>query len=803
MIETQSAEGGALHRWCVRLFPALVLGALLATGPARAGQAPAGERTEAAPVLVEITSAAEPAPAEVSLLEVGEDGRAETAEWLPETVRLDRLERGAARLRLVPPDSAPHRIQARAPGFWSAPRLLRERLDREGDRKAETAHRLVLWPATELTAEIALPKAQDKPAESRGAVAPAVDLRLSPEPGTEGRRDDQPPGVIEVTCPVEKGRLAGCTVPAGRWNLRLTREPFAPYFAWNLELAAGQPADLGRIRLRRGGSVFGRVTTEEGPVDPERARVAIRPLAGEAPADPAERSRFRQLGRTLPPRPDGSFQIVGIPAGEYEVLASQPGFVTARRAPVSVRVGRWTEIAESLVLEIPLHLRVEIEPAQAPAGDPWTLYLYRLDEDGELLSNVSGTADDAGLWESPPTPAGAYRLEIRDGQDNVVRWQDVELSQESQVARVEIPLVAVEGEVTFDDEPLEATIWFGGRHGEERVQVPSNEQGELFAVLPHDGTWTVDVQAEEPRVRSRGLEVDVERRDDGEPSEVHIEVPSTLLAGRVVDQAGRPPSLPNRIFLLRIDGARGSDGWLAGPDGRFEIRGVRAGSYMVSAETEQASSEAVRVELGEVPAPPLVLTLGSRTHLTGRVTSATGPVPGAQVRALPFAQPGTVPGGTIETALTTVDGTFDLTIPTETRSVLMTVDAPGYAIAIVRTNDLEDLEITLGHEAGTLHLEGLLGLFVPGEEHRVGLVLVDGQPLGLNELSEWANEGGRTPLAERTTLTVPRMPPGTYTLCALAFDEAVLVVTGAAYPSGNACTQGFLPAGGELTLQAP
>lgn len=808
MIETQRAQRPARPRRCARLLPALVLGALLVSGSARAGQAPTGKRPEAAPVLVEIVSAVQPAPAEASLIEIGEDGRAEAAEWLPATVR---LERGAARLRLVPPDSAGHPIQARAPGVWSAPillgkgagRELAEEAQRAPDGEPETVHRLVLWPAAELAAEIVLPEVQDKLPESQEASAATVDLRLSPEPGAEGVRADQPPGVVEITCPVEEGKLAACTVPAGRWNLRLTRAPFAPHFIWNLEIAGGHSVDLGRVGLRRGGSVFGRVTTEEGPIDPERARVTIRPVAGDRSLDPAEKKRFRQLGRTLPPRPDGNFEIVGVPAGEYEVLASQPGFVTARRAPVSVQAGRWTEIAEPLVLELPLRLSVEIEPAKAPAGDLWTLSLYRVDEDGEMLSHVGGTADDAGLWTSPPTPAGPYRLEIRDGQDNAVRWEDVELSQGSQVVRVEIPLVAVEGEVTLGDEPLEATVWFGGRHGEEQVQVPTDEQGELFAVLPHDGTWPVDVQAEEPRVRSRGLEVEIERRDDGEPSEVHIEVPSTLLTGRVVDQAGRPPSQPARIFLMRIDGAKGSDGWLAAPDGRFEIRGVRSGSYMVSAETEQASSEAVRVELGDVPAPPLVLTLGSRTHLSGRVTSATGPVPGAQVRALPFAQPGSVPGGTIETALTTVDGTFDLTIPMETRSVQMTVDAPGYAIAIVRTADLEEPEIALGHEAGTLRLEGLQGLFVPGDDLRVGLVLADGQPLGLNDLSDWADEGARDPLSERTTLTVPRMPPGTYTLCALAYDEAVLVVTGAAYPSGNACTQGFLPAGGELTLQAP
>lgn len=806
----QSAERGARRRWCVRRFArllaALVLGTLLANGPARAGETPTGGRAEPAPVLVEITSTVEPAPSEVSLVEVGEDGRAQIVDWLPEMVRFAE---GSARLRLSPPDSAFHRIQIRAPGVWSAPiRLgqLSRRLggcaDRAPDEEPEALRRLVLWPATELAAEIVLPRARDKLPEAQNTAA-TVDLRLSPEPGSEGTRAGQPSGVVEVTCPVENGRLAGCTVPAGRWNLRLTREPYAPYFAWSLEIAAGQPADLGRVRLRQGGSVFGRMTTETGPVDPERARVAIRPLTANESPEPAERSRFRQLGRTLAPRPDGSFEIVGVPAGEYEVFASQPGFVIAHRAPVTVRRGQWTEIPEPLVLELPLHLTVDIEPAKAPAGDPWRLNLYRLDEDGEMLSNVSGTADDGGLWESPPTPAGAYRLEVRDGQDNSVRWQDVELTQESQVARVEIPLVAVEGEVTFGDEPLEATVWFGGRNGEERVKVRSGEQGELFAVLPHDGAWTVDVQAEEPRVRSRGLEIEIERRDDGEPSEVRIEVPSTRISGRVVEEDGRPPKERATVYLLRVGNVQGSDSWQADPNGQFEIRGARPGTYMVHAKSDGASSNVERVDVTEGLEPLVTLQISEKVHLTGRVVSADGPIPGAEVAVLPIDQSDGVPRLAGRSARTSVEGRFDVTIPAGTETVRITVAVPGYTVAIFRTSDFDDLEIVLGHEAGTLRIEELRGLFVPGEDLRVGLILADGEPLGLNEVRPWAEESASEPLSERTELTLSRMPPGTYTLCALTYQEALLVMSGAAYPSGDACTQGFLPSGGELTLQAP
>jgi hypothetical protein len=135
--------------------------------------------------------------------------------------------------------------------------------------------------------------------------------------------------------------------------------------------------------------------------------------------------------------------------------------------------------------------------------------------------------------------------------------------------------------------------------------------------------------------------------------------------------------------------------------------------------------------------------------------------------------------------------------------VRLTVEAPGYAIAIIRTADLEDLEITLGHDAGTLRLEGVAGLLQVGEDRQVGVLLADGEPLGLPQLTDWSEEKGGEPLSRRTTLTLPRMPPGTYTLCALDYEEALLVITGAAYPSGSACTQGFLPAGGQLTLQAP
>lgn len=797
MLERTLRPAGRLRLLLSPIAPAVLLLLMPALGRSQSESAGRPARVEAEPVRLEIVTAAEESPEAVRLGPVTEevdegDGDAEPppAAGLPREVRLTD---GAAEVSVRPPSEARWRIRAEAQGFWSTPVSL-------GGAEPGSVRRLTLWPASDLTAELRVPKDH--------ALPKRVLVRLAPVPGRDEVERPQPSGEPEIACPVEERRIVGCTLPAGRWNLRLSAPPFAPHLLWDLRLPAGEPIDLGSLELELGGSVSGWLATEAGPIESERARVSIRPALDERPLDPSERKRLHQLRHTGTVRPDGSFQLLGVAEGTYEIIATQPGLVPARRAPVRVERGEWTELREPLFLARPLRLSVQVDPASEPFGGPWTLDLYRVDERRDLRSGSGGTTDPAGYWESPPVAPGEYRIQVRDADGNSLLWQDVELSRTSSHARVEIPLVYVEGEVVIDGEPLKGTVWFGGRFGEERVEAESDENGQLVAVLPRDGQWLVDVRAESPPVRSRGLEVEIGTVSDSDVAEVRIEVPNTSLTGRVVDEQGNPAPDRTRVFLLPQSGEVGPSYVWADARGEFELHGVPPETYRVSAEVmssgpDRASAQPVIVDVGEGLERSVTLILRREQTVTGRVVSPSGPVPGAQIWAYPLTRRGLEDGLRIPSTQTSADGRFELSVSGTAEAVRLDVKAPGYALAIRRVSDLEQVEIVLGREMGTVRLDGVERLVSVGEDGEVGVLLVDGEVLGLNRVRSWADSERETTMSYPTSVTVPEMPPGPYQLCRMRLQEARLLLRGAAVPKSDACAGGFLPAGATLRLRAP
>jgi hypothetical protein len=735
-------------------------------------------------IVVEIASAIGEGPATVQL-------RA-APEALDEEKALERtleLRRGSAEVHLALASGERWRIQAAAPGYWSSPSLV----EVEVDAVSTPVERLTLWPAAELAGKLELPDLRDRPDQ--------MQVRLSPVPGIGGDPGAQPAGPLDLTCRVVEQQVTPCTLPAGRWNLRLTVAPFAPHFLWEKKVEARQSLDVGTLELQRGGSILGRMRTELGAVDPKRARVWLRPLAGAEPDDPELREQLRQLTRFGEIRADGDFQFLGVPPGNYELQASHPGFVTATRAPVTVERGAWTELDEPVVLELPVRLSLSIEPIAEPSGESWRLELYRVGKHGDVSVAAEGETDALGFWESPPLPAGPYSLRILDAEENAVLRQDLELARGSGLTRIQIPLVYVEGQVSLGARPLESVLWFGGRTGEERVEARSDEAGEFFVVLPRDGTWRVDVQAESPPVLSRGLRVDIEPLEGLELAEARIEVPDTALMGQVVDELGAPPKTLARVALLRLDGESGFTSTETAATGHFELYGMPPGAYNVSAETADASATPVTIDVGEDVETSVRLVLHPESQLTGTVISDSGPVPGASVLVYFLARTG-AGGRMIEERRTTPSGRFEVPVPADAVAVRFLVMAPGYTLDVTRVSEAKHVEIVLERIAGTIRLEAIEDAVSIREDSTVGLLMIDGEAVDLPRIVAWARLHDAK-LTEDGALSVPSMPPGQYALCRLTIQEAVLVMDGAALPSAQACTEGYLTPGGELRLIAP
>lgn len=690
------------------------------------------------------------------------------------------LTRGDGDIRLPLDPSSAWNVRAHASGYWSPVVTVPPGID--------SRLVLTLWPAAALA--VALVPSDEK--------AEVQELRVRLARASEAAEVGDQPALAKLVCEVSEDQVAECQAPEGRWHVRLQAPGFAPHFLWDRRIEAPDGIDLGKVALQRGGSLVGRVVTAEGPADPRRASVELRPLLDPGPMSAEKERALEQHTRAVQVNPWGYFQFVGVDTGSYRLAARQPGYVEAVRSTVHVDAPGATELEEALVLRRPVRLMLHVQPEAGPFGDPWTVRLHESSGSDVLKQVGEGPTDPGGNWTSPPVRPGEHLLEIVDGRGNRMAWRDVELERGSSRLEVDLPLAYVEGRVLLDEDPLKATLWFGGRTGSERVETESDEDGEFFTVLPRDGEWTVDVQADEPQVLSRGLEVEIELEAGLRLAEVVIEVPDTSIGGEVVDELGAPIADVG-IRLSSYGPWRGILGAETDEVGRFEIHGMRPGPYGVEAVKGDRRSEPIQLTVAEELSPFLRLTLREERPMAGRVVSASGPVAAARVIGYPLTGSGKPATMAVSQARTDAQGRFQLRVPYDTSRVRLLVLAPGHGLKVTGVSEGEILQVELSREVGTLRLD------IDEDEDRrgdFGVVVVQGEPIGLPRLITWARMNGSPPTGDGT-LTVPAMPPGRYAYCRMRFVEALMVMVEAAVPSAEACTSGFLSAGRELALTAP
>lgn len=177
-------------------------------------------------------------------------------------------------------------------------------------------------------------------------------------------------------------------------------------------------------------------------------------------------------------------------------------------------------------------------------------------------------------------------------------------------------------------------------------------------------------------------------------------------------------------------------------------------------------------------------------------------MPGASLRIWFLTGTGQGARMKIERRQTNGTGGFAVPLPADAVAARVVTMAPGFSLDVRRVGASEEAQIVLNRAAGRLNLlEIRQGIYVQ-EGSTVGLLLIDGEPIDLPRILDWARLHGGS-LTEEGTLSVPWMPPGRYALCRLTMQEALLVMDGAALPAAHACVEGFLMPGGELTLVLP
>lgn len=692
------------------------------------------------------------------------------------------LHRGVAGLPCpVPHDGiGPFTVVAEAEGCWAAP----VRLEPPGEMEATVD----LWPAASVSGAVKLEGARSR--------APgALRLRLQPTPDAD--LDHQPPEA-EVECVLRDAKMTSCRVPAGRWILRAAAKGWAPWYRWDVRLGAGERLSLGKLVLHEGGSLVGRVVPEDDSGEPPKTTICVEPVVDRSALSPADRKRLQALALRVKAEKWGGFHFSGLPPGRYMVRAEAPAYAPAS-AQIEVKKGRESVLDRPLVLRRPLRLIVDVTPETAPGDMAWTVAV--LEEKGaRSLERVDHGATHDGSWTSSPIPPGRYWIHVIGPGGDLQARRKVDLEGDLQREPVQLKLVAVHGKAVLGDRALAATLWFGGRTGDESIETTSEVDSGFDVTLPHAGAWKVDVESDDPPVKRANVEVTVESDSEGHCDDLVVKLPDTILQGDVVNENGVPVTGAG-IHVLRLSPFSQAALW-TDDTGWFEDHGLAPGAYELQAVLNDMRSDRVEVALKEgIANPPARLFLRRVHRLSGKIVSPSGPVAGAGILAYPLDSAG---GGLVSTTSPTAtsgpDGGFELDIPSQAATVRLVVLAPGYVFSVrhvdLRRGETEELEIPLRQAGG-----GALVIDPGDDSQNFAVLYVSNEPLDLPLFRTWAGMNG-TP-AGRGPIHIPGMPAGEYVACRVTPQEGLAVVGNLAAPKSSVCTSGTLLEGSTLELHLP
>ena len=201
-----------------------------------------------------------------------------------------------------------------------------------------------------------------------------------------------------------------------------------------------------------------------------------------------------------------------------------------------------------------------------------------------------------------------------------------------------------------------------------------------------------------------------------------------------------------------------------------------------------------------MPFGPVEIRLVRTRAVRGKVVTAEGaPVAGAFVDLATLLPETAVHAVSVRSQ---PDGTFEATVHPSAERLQAIVSPPGHALQTLSLSIEDPLVITISSEHGNLVLDR--GPEAPREERApYRLVLLrDGVVIPHQRLADWAHGHGRVWQAEARSIEVPRVAPGSYRACLVRTDaiaEAALS-QGSWEGALDRCDEGFLAAGGELTL---
>jgi hypothetical protein len=653
-----------------------------------------------------------------------------------------------------------------ARGWWSA-RTLLSVTSGEGPMTFESR----LWPAGKLRGTLKVLKAADKLPAALTVSARAV-------PGTPPR--SLPDFVID--CPVERSGRWQCDIPIGSHDLSLAAASYIPVYRWDVRVDRDAPRDLGTMTLRKGASVAGWAAIDERGAKLTGTRAVLTRLVA-AGGDARVIERLSSPVALATVAANGFFQLTGVEAGTYRVRVERDGFAPASLFPVRVFAGSETLIRHPLMLQRPLHVRANVQPARDASGKPWRMTISRIGDfstapdGGPIFDAPIGEDGEATVAGQAP---GTFRATVADSAGNPYDTRNFDVQSDNDAPQhFDIAVVSVTGHIHRGDEPVVAALSFGGRFGSVHVTTESAADGSFTVRLPRDGHWPIDVEAD-PDLRTT-LETDIQA-DSNHEAEVELTLNDNRVHGRVLSETDAP--VASALVFLATRGRTLTT--TTATDGTFAYSGVMSGPARLTAEIGRTGaarhSDEATIEIPATGATnPVELRLQRDRHIVASVTSIRGPVAGAIVEVV---VPPPAPAPFIARMTTDLEGTFELNPPVSLASATAIVLPPGLALrAFTLPLDGRELVLNVPESGGTLRIV----TSEPLTAYSFMMVTQDGRAIPARDIMSWAGNHGIHPTEHG--IDVPDVAAGVYRVCVGRATEA------------PECSEGSLAPGSLLELR--
>jgi protocatechuate 3,4-dioxygenase beta subunit len=346
------------------------------------------------------------------------------------------------------------------------------------------------------------------------------------------------------------------------------------------------------VRLSRGGTIFGQVVDEAGePLAEARLRVQIDRAAARHLQSMVWHSATGDTGE------DGRFEIAGVPVGPLQVDVQH-----ARRGlSHEVAIGEVGEGARlgPLRLEVPASMELSGRVWRADGRPAAGAEVQAIRDSPHGGSRTGTLADALGRFHIRRLPPGPYRVEATLGFEGRTEAEVTAGAGPRELDLVLEPTTGIGGRVVEAEGRAVRRGHLRLRHeGGERTH-SLDELGRFAIVGLDEGTYRLTAEVDGV---GRGEHPDpvVVRR--GAPVEglVIALAPGARIAGRVVGVAA--DDLPQLMVWVAEEASHVGSTVPARPDGSFEVRGLSAGRYTVTAtlaHTSRRESLTVEVASGE------------------------------------------------------------------------------------------------------------------------------------------------------------------------------------------------------------